>query len=147
MSRFFSVDDANALVPELALLVARLCDERAGLVALRDAYRDRDRARVKELIAEEPAPEADDPELRRLRLRMRGLVDQMSADAAWLDDRGIVLRDIPTGLLDFPAIVSGRQAWLCWRLGEECVGFWHETDEGFAGRRPLADLPDEPAPA
>ena len=88
-----------------------------------------------------------DPELRRLRLRMRGIVDQMQADVAWLDDRSITLRDIPTGLLDFPALVSGRQVWLCWRLGEDDVAFWHGQDEGFAGRRPLANLPDEPARA
>ncbi len=146
VSRFYSLADANALVPDLSGVVARLRDERAELVGLRDAYRDREGVLVEALIAEEPVPEADDPELRRLRLRMRGLVDQMSADVAWLDDRGIVLRDIPTGLLDFPAVVSGRQAWLCWRLGEESVGFWHDTDEGFAGRRPLASLPDESAP-
>ncbi len=147
VSRFFSLDDANALVPDLAVVVGRLRDERAGLVELRDAYRDREGALVEELIAEQPVLETDDPELRRLRLRMRGLVDQMQADVEWLDERGIVLRDIPTGLLDFPALVSGRQAWLCWRLGEDRVGFWHDTNEGFAGRRPLAALPGESARA
>jgi hypothetical protein len=147
VSRFYSLTDANALVPDLAVVAARLRDERAELVGLRDAYRDREGALIEELIAEAPVPEDDDPELRRLRLRMRGLVDQMQADVVWLDERGIVLRDIPTGLIDFPALVSGRQAWLCWRLGEERVGFWHDTDEGFAGRRPLEALPDEPAPA
>ena len=82
-----------------------------------------------------------------MRLRMRGIVDQMQADVAWLDDRSIHLRDIPTGLLDFPALVSGRQVWLCWRLGESDVAFWHGQDEGFSGRRPLANLPDTPARA
>ena len=48
---------------------------------------------------------------------------------------------ISTGLLDFPALVSGRQVWLCWRLGETGIGYWHAHDEGFAGRRPLANLP------
>ena len=72
---------------------------------------------------------------------MRGIVDQMAADVAWLDERDIVLRDIATGLLDFPALAAGRQVWLCWRLGEDRVAFWHATDEGFAGRKPLAALP------
>jgi hypothetical protein len=78
---------------------------------------------------------------------MRGIVDQMQADVAWLDERSIVLRDISTGLLDFPALVSGRQVWLCWRLGETGIGYWHAHDEGFAARRPLANLPDEAARA
>ncbi len=147
MSRFYSLDDANALVPDLAEVTARLRDQRSELVGLRDAYRDREGSLIEDLIAEQPSESADDPELRLLRLRMRGLVDQMQADVAWLDERGLVLRDIPTGLLDFPAVVSGQQAWLCWRLGEERVGWWHRTDEGVAGRRPIAALPDDPARA
>jgi hypothetical protein len=147
VSRFFSLDGANALVPDLAVVVERLRDQRDELVGLRDAYREREGIVVGETIAETPGAEANDGELRRLRLRMRGIVDQMQADVAWLDERSIVLRDISTGLLDFPALVSGRQVWLCWRIGETSIGFWHGHDEGFAGRRPLAHLPDEAARA
>ena len=52
----------------------------------------------------------------------------------------IHLRQIETGLVDFPALVSGRPIWLCWRLGEERVEWWHETTEGFDSRRRLEDL-------
>jgi hypothetical protein len=71
---------------------------------------------------------------------MQGLVDQMQATVARIDGWGITLRDIDTGLIDFPALVSGRQVWLCWQLGEDDVGWWHEMDDGFAGRRPLIEL-------
>ena len=152
VSRFYSLDDANSLVPDVVAVTGRLRDQRAELVGIRDSYRDREGILIEEMIAaaSPPAPVAeptddDDPELRRLRLRMRGLVDQMQADVAWLDERGIVLRDIPSGLLDFPALVGGQEAWLCWRLGEDRVGYWHRADEGFAGRRPLAAFPDDPA--
>ncbi|HKF84853.1 MAG TPA: DUF2203 domain-containing protein [Candidatus Limnocylindrales bacterium] len=148
MSRFYSLDAANALVPDLAVVTGRLREQRDELVGLRDAYRDRESVVLGEVIAEPESDEADaDPELRRLRLRMRGIVDQMQADVAWLDEREIVLRDIATGLVDFPALVSGRQVWLCWRSGEPAIGFWHNLDEGFAGRRPLQALPDEAAHA
>jgi hypothetical protein len=149
VSRFYSLDAANALVPDLATVTGRLRDQRDELVGLRDAYRDREGVVLGDVIDEAPEGEdADaDPELRRLRLRMRGIVDQMQADVAWLDEREIVLRDIGTGLVDFPALVSGRQVWLCWRSGEHAVGFWHNVDEGFAGRRPLQALPDEAARA
>ena len=50
---------------------------------------------------------------------------------------GLILRDIETGLVDFPARVEGTEAYLCWRLGEETVSHWHPRDEGFGGRRPL----------
>jgi hypothetical protein len=147
VSRYYAPDDADALVPDLASVVARLRDERDELVGLRDAFRDREGELVEDLMAEVPLPEGDDPELRVIRLRMRGIVDQMQADVAWLDERGIVLRDISTGLLDFPALVAGRQVWLCWRLGEDRVDWWHGTDEGFAGRKPLAALFDDAARA
>jgi hypothetical protein len=73
-------------------------------------------------------------------MRMQGLVDQMQAAVIEVDSWGIVLRDIQTGLVDFPALVAGRQVWLCWRLGEDEVGWWHELSEGFGGRRRLEDL-------
>jgi len=129
------------MIPDLAMVVGRLRDQRDELVGLRDTYRTREGDLVSALIAEETAGDGDDPELRRLRLRMRGIVDQMQADVVWLDERDIVLRDISTGLLDFPALGAGRPVWLCWRLGEDRIAFWHGTDEGFAGRRPLAALP------
>jgi hypothetical protein len=151
VSRYYSLSDADAMVPDLAPVVDRLRLLRKEIVTLRDAYRLREGVLLAELITgtDGPSPStgADDearldadPELARLRLRMRGLVDQMQADAAWLDDREIVLRDISTGLLDFPALASGRPIWLCWRLGEPSIAAWHPHDEGFSGRRPIAEL-------
>lgn len=58
-------------------------------------------------------------------------------DVGAIAERGIALRDPEAGLVDFPSERDGRPVFLCWRLGEEGVGFWHEADSGFAGRRPL----------
>ena len=54
-----------------------------------------------------------------------------------LNAKGIVLRDPESGLVDFPAKREGREVFLCWRLGEDRVAFWHGPESGFAGRRPL----------
>ena len=51
--------------------------------------------------------------------------------------RGIVLRDLDSGLIDFPSIRDGQEVYLCWIDGEADIGFWHELDAGYAGRRPL----------
>lgn len=150
VSRFYALDEANALLPDVATVVGRLREQRDVLVTLRDAYRERETVVLGSLITDDPllAPDdGDDPDLRLIRLRMRGIVDQMQADAAWLDERGIVLRDISSGLLDFPALVSGRPVWLCWRSGEDEVAWWHRQDEGFAGRRPIASISDGGAAA
>ena len=49
----------------------------------------------------------------------------------------MVVRDIDSGLVDFPAVIDGREVYLCWRLGEESVDHWHDLDSGFGGRTPL----------
>jgi hypothetical protein len=58
-------------------------------------------------------------------------------ELSWFWDRGIVVRDIEQGLIDFPGLRGGRQIYLCWRLGEDAVNFWHDRETGFAGRQPL----------
>lgn len=139
MSRFYDFDAADALVPELERVLGSLRDERAELIELRDEAVERRQAAVRE-GAWAGAEEDTGRELRRIELRMRGIVDRMQAEVVWLDERSIVLRDIATGLIDLPALVAGRQVWLCWRLGEERVEWWHELDAGFAGRQHLSEL-------
>ena len=59
-----------------------------------------------------------------------------------LDRDGIVLRDLDSGLIDFPAATAdGRSYWLCWLPDELEVAWWHWPEDGFAGRRPLSDPP------
>lgn len=156
MTRFFDLDEANELIPEVRTILESLRDERAELIRLRD------QALLIEAAADAPteAPteanvggkgrlvdpgESDDDaaraaERRVLRLRMQGVIDQMQAGVARIDAFGITLREIETGLIDFPALVAGRQVWLCWRLGEEDVAWWHELGDGFDGRQALVDL-------
>jgi len=52
-----------------------------------------------------------------------------------LEDLGCVLKDLSQGLVDFPAVRLGSRVWLCWKLGERSVAFWHGLRDGFAGRQ------------
>lgn len=135
MTSYFDIDAANGALAEVAPLLATLADQRAELIRLRDQT----------LAAHAAAtsgggPGMDAAEAQRIRLRMQGIVDQMAAAVARIDALGITLRDIERGLIDFPALVAGRQVWLCWQLGEDAVAFWHELDTGFGSRRPLIEL-------
>jgi hypothetical protein len=56
---------------------------------------------------------------------------------AAFEQRGIVLRDLDSGLLDFPSVRDGDEIYLCWIEGESDIGFWHELDAGYSGRQPL----------
>ena len=51
--------------------------------------------------------------------------------------REIQVKDLDRGLVDFPALLSGNEVFLCWELGEDDIGFWHELDAGYAGRERL----------
>ena len=54
-----------------------------------------------------------------------------------IKDLGVLLKDADQGLCDFPYMRQGRVVYLCWKLGEESIGFWHDIEAGFAGREPL----------
>ena len=137
MATFFDVDAANATLPEVGPLLQTLADQRSELIRLRDASVAAASGAGSGSGSE---PEPDPEEARRIRLRMQGLVDQMAAAVARIDALGITLRDIERGLIDFPALVTGRQVWLCWQLGETDVAFWHDLETGFGSRRPLIEL-------
>ena len=134
MTSFFDIDAANEALTEVAPLLATLSDQRAELIRLRD------RTLAAQMSPGGGPPEIDVEEAQLIRLRMQGIVDQMAAAVAQIDRLGITLRDIERGLIDFPALSSGRQVWLCWQLGEENVEFWHELETGFGSRRPLIEL-------
>src|SRR5437867_253822 len=63
--------------------------------------------------------------------------EALKVEVLFLADRGILLRDPETGLVDFPAERDGRRVYLCWKLGEDHVAWFHEATGGFGGRRPL----------
>lgn len=132
MARYFALDEANQV----------LRDARPVLELLRD-----DRDRVAEIQAElqrerENNGSAEHAEQMATREQeLRELVRDMQQAVAQIDVWGITLRDIGSGLIDFPALANGRPIWLCWRLGEgDRIDWWHEANEGFDSRQPLSEL-------
>ncbi len=131
MARYFGIDEANAVV----------ADARPVLEELRD-----DRERVAEVQArlqrhrENNGSAEHAEELAEQEQELREIVRRMQSDVAQIDEWGVTLREISTGLIDFPALANGRPIWLCWRLGEGDIEWWHETNVGFDGRQPLSEL-------
>jgi hypothetical protein len=143
VTRYYDIDDANAALPEVERILLALRDQRAELIRLRDmvaAGEEADGGRTDDGARVDGPGATATADARTLRLRMQGLIDQMQAGVGQLVERDVTLREIETGLIDFPALVNGRPVWLCWRLGEGPVDFWHELGDGFGGRRRLIDL-------
>jgi hypothetical protein len=131
MPRFYSIDQADARLHDLSPLLDKLRTDRDEVATARDEL---ERFRSTNGNADHAE------ELKAREERIRVLVYRMERYVSQLVAWDITLRDIETGLVDFPALVNGRQVCLCWRLGEAKIGFWHELDAGFAGRQPLIDL-------
>lgn len=131
MTRYYDLDAANARIDELRPVLEALRDERDDVA---EAQRELERFRASN------GNRHHVEELEHRQQQIREIVHRMEARVRQIDAWGVTLRDIRSGLVDFPALVSGRPVWLCWRLGEGPIGWWHEYDTGIAGRRPLAEI-------
>jgi hypothetical protein len=75
--------------------------------------------------------------LATLRIEHTQLAETMRAALTRILETGCLIKDLDTGLLDFPSRIDNEDVYLCWRLGEDRIRFYHRQDEGFAGRKPL----------
>ncbi len=121
MAKLYSIDEANALLPYLA----------PTLVELRERYEEA--MRIRAAVAKAAAGNGWSGERDEWSETLARVAELLGRLQEW----EIELRDVAMGLVDFPAIVEGEEAYLCWRLGEETVSYWHSRGEGFASRRPL----------
>jgi len=129
-TKHFTLEAAEALLPRLSALIREtrlrkesLDREREKAWALSTRMKSNGHTTAGDVTAA-PAAEAAASE-------MQSLIQQIA-------DLGCELKDIDQGLVDFPALMDGREVYLCWKLGEPAIAWWHELDAGFAGRRPLA---------
>lgn len=125
--RIYTIDEANALVPEIRAVLLQMAVEQGRLRRTHEELQRR--------LAGNGDPAAREA-AQRLEVEMAGIVDGIRTLQAHVNDKGVVLRDLEMGLVDFPAERDGVQVWLCWRLADPRVAFWHGTDEGFTSRRP-----------
>jgi hypothetical protein len=133
----FTVDQANRTLP----LVRRIVED-----VVRDHRRWQEKILELELVATaaaspvgaEASTEAPtDERIAALERDAMTVARDIDAFEHELEELGIVLKDRRLGLIDFPGEIDGRRVWLCWRLGEPAVQYWHDLDAGYAGRQPL----------
>jgi hypothetical protein len=119
--RSFTVAEAEAELDELRVRLPRLRDARRRLIETS--------RRIGDALAADGGGVAGSGWFEAQQV--------VKTEVTYLGERGILLRDPETGLVDFPADREGRSVYLCWRLGEDRVSWYHEVTSGFAGRRPL----------
>jgi hypothetical protein len=119
--RLFTREEAEAELEDLRVRLPRIARSRAELI--------RESRRIEVAVASDGGGVEGRDAFESSRTLRRDITE--------LADRGILLRDPESGLVDFPGERDGRQVFLCWRLGEDHVDWWHEEDSGFLGRKPL----------
>ena len=119
--RIYTREEANELLPYLA----------PALVELREKFEAAAEVRVK--ITKAAAGNGWSPQ----RDEWSKVLGRVAELLERLQEWQVELKDIATGLVDFPTVIEGRDAYLCWRLGEPEVAFWHFREDGFRGRKPL----------
>ncbi len=128
-SRTFTVEEANNALPLVRRIVADIVRAYELLSEQAVDYKD-----VR--VVEDRTTEIED-RLNGLKRSMSVLSEQIEDFVAELAEIGCEMKDLKTGLIDFPFLMDGRRVFLCYELGEERVEFWHELTEGYAGRKPL----------
>lgn len=133
-ARVFTLEEVNDLVPQLNNVVKRQLERRSEIEALLMRL-GRELGDVPERIVLDPADPADVRDLKRDLVRR---IEEYRAGWRAIEQMGAVLKDARTGLLDFYGTVDGRLVWLCWKYGEAEVAHYHALEEGFSGRKPIA---------
>ena len=131
MERIFTPEEANAALVELRPVVERMVEHRRNLAAAQ--------ARQTELVTRIAGNGGDlvPSDLREAAAAIEAEANALSTCIELVNDAGVQIKSLEEGLLDFPARRHDEDVLLCWKLGEDEIGYWHGVDEGFAGRKPL----------
>jgi hypothetical protein len=122
--RYFSLPEARALLEEIRPLVERMLQIREAILArqpeawpvVQKAVGNGGGKTASQLVQE---------------------FEKLDQTVRHIQDLGVLIKDVNTGLLDFPSLRDGRVVYLCWRYNEPDVAYWHEIDAGFVGRQRL----------
>ena len=132
MAEYFTRARAEALLPRLTAALREIQALRAELAA-REMELHAAHARVAN------NGHSVHTELETLPEEMADLVRRIADHGHEIAESGALIKDLEMGLLDFPALREGREVYLCWRLGEPRIAWWHEIETGLSGRQPLDD--------
>lgn len=131
--RVFTISEVNALIPALSTLVGDQLREQADIEhGLAELTRLSGAGRPSLDVTEH-----DSISMARLKHELKKRISRYEAGWEHIQSLGAVVKDPQIGLVDFYGRVGGKLVWLCWRYGEDKLGYYHELDVGYPGRRPL----------
>src|SRR5262245_21148128 len=134
MSKRFSLSEAESLIPQVEPLLREGMAMKAEFQAAEQALQS-----IKERIILTGGIRIGRPTAIEARSRREVSAARLKSIVQQVQDFGCVIKDLDIGLIDFPTEFAGTEVYLCWKLGEDGIGFWHGVDEGFRGRKAIDD--------
>jgi len=130
----FTLEEAQSLVPVLESLLRRAIEAKAAAEAI-----EQDLQRLAQRVFLSGGMSVDVVAVGRQRTALDALIQRAKDAVAEIDAIGVQVKDMETGLLDFPCRIDDEVVLLCWKMGEERITHWHTVEAGFRGRQPLDD--------
>ncbi len=132
MARQFSLDEAQEMLPEVESdlrLAMALRRELASVLS--------EMAEVARHVSLSGGALVHRDKLGEARSRRDALAAKLKESIEIIQRYGCLIKDLETGLIDFPTSYRGREVYLCWKMGEDRIAYWHEIEDGFRGRRAI----------
>ena len=132
MARRFTLAEAQNLIPRVDTLLREA-------VSLKSDYQEAEQViqAMAQRVSMMGGMMVDRDQAIDAKNRRDGVAAKLRAAIEEVQDFGCVIKDLDTGLIDFPTLLRGVEVYLCWKLGESKIAFWHGVDEGFRGRKAI----------
>lgn len=134
MPRYFSLDQAHRTLPRVEQAVREAIEVKAQYQQADEELKD-----VSRRVMASGGMQVDRARVGELRQAREVAAQRLQSALDSIHEFGCQVKDLDIGLLDFPTLYRGREVYLCWRLGEKQIEFWHGVEEGFRGRKPIDD--------
>lgn len=130
--KIFTYQQATTLLPVLRTLLKRAMDGKQLIESVEKELQD-----LRHRILLSGGLSVDVPAVAHRRAERDKALQEIKDALAEIEAIGVQVKDLDIGLLDFPCVVEEEIVLLCWKYGEEKIGFWHGLEEGFRGRKPI----------
>ena len=132
MPKRFTLAEAEHLLPEIEKLIREAVSLKAQYVEAEQALQA-----ISQRVTMQGGMMVDRDVVLRGRAARDKHGERLKAAIEEIQEFGCLIKDLDIGLIDFPTLFRGREVYLCWKMGEAGIRFWHGVDEGFAGRKPI----------
>jgi hypothetical protein len=134
LPRTFTVEEANALLPQIKPLIEQLQGLQRSIVKTNQQL---DEATAKLSQGNGYPVRSIKDKISELTKHQLQLIDAFQSALDQLEELGCLLKDLNIGLIDFYGLRGGELIFLCWKIGEDRIRYWHTLDSGYAGRQHL----------